>query len=392
MKILKLIKLDLKRYMANKTLVFIMIVMPIILAVTTLSLKTMMNNDYFDRFSIGIVNYDNSSDMDMLLNIVKNTNSIKENVDIYDLEYDEAREQLEEDEIMAIVVIPKSFAKNIYYGKKSYIEIYEKEESLDKIQSVIFKRIAYEAIDLGAYAQGNLDLLWDAMGDENYTNSEKSKIYEKNAKALLLNIVGRNRMFNMQNSNSNTIYYFVTFFVLFVFINSLFIFITVSSDEDNNMLTRLKINNYKYSEYIFSKFLVSTLLQIALYGIPLSILVSFYDISIVKILFSVLIIAVCSNELIYLVLNIINSKKIAIGMYISLIVFMMCNMENQILNPISKGIDLILNVINNNALINFSEIILFMVSLFICNYIATKIKKIKGGYTHEKMSKLWARK
>lgn len=383
MKLFKLIKLEYKRYFSNKILLIFMTLLPLLLSLSSILFFKYISNLNMENSNIAIVNNDLSDDMDMLMAILKNTDSIKENGRLIPLEYDEALDDLKGNKVDMVIVIPYRFTKDIYTGNKTYIEIIENENSKNKLKSIIFKKVALEGISLGVYAQKSLDIIWNSMDENNYSQDSMTKVYNDNAKDLLLNIAGRNKMFDIKDKPTHLLYYFMIIFVLFIYISGLLVFVTIKNDSNSSIINRLKLNNYTYNQYILSKFVVSISLQLIIYGIPIFIFMTLIDVLSIKSIIAILLISLCSNIVIFFVLRILKRNSWVIIIYSLLLCYWLLNRNNLILNPVGKSVYLLIDIFSKNSFEKFNSLLVLTILLCVTTF-STKIKfnyfirKLKG--------------
>ena len=368
MKFSKLLELEYRRYLSNKALFIVMLILPIVLITGAVSLMSYISGSNLKETTIAVVNNDPGQEMDMFLELLKNTDSVKENATILELDYNEAVDSLEEDNIDMVVVVPEGFTSNIYYGRESSIEIIHKDSAINNIKTTVFKKVAVDGIELGVVTQGNLNIMKAAMQEAGYSKEEIRETYNKNAKNIILNIANRNKMFDMESEDTNIIYFSILFLIAFIYLNSLVVFVVTDDERSIGLLDRLKINNVDKKRYTLSKFIISTALQVLLYGIPLSILMISNNSFTLLAVISIVLICICSNLLIYLIAKVTRKKSVTVIIGLALIIFWTSKVGELHWNTIESSTYLLMDIINGGNLENLFIMIISTIILFILNF------------------------
>ncbi|WBW97824.1 ABC transporter permease [Oceanirhabdus sp. W0125-5] len=407
MNILKLMRIDFKRYFSNKVLVVIMLVMPVVLATSSVFVLDKVNKNELGIIAIAIVNEDRDNpDTRMILGQIESSKSIKESIKIYHCEYIKGEKMLKNDMISAVFVIPEGFANNLLYGKETSIKLIMNEDKND-IKTMLIRSLSKKSIQVVGYAQNSINIIWDEMKAAGVSKEDRNKATIKVAKSIILNSIGRNRMFNMGNKIIIFEYYISIFLVLFIVLNVYFIFSTIIVDDEVNIKQRLEINNYTNTQYIISKLVSTLIIQLSLYGVPLYLISRYFSIgNSFKLGMTVIILTFFSVELLLVLFKILKKRQWILSAYVISIVIMLfmsgvlpitygwyTNYVQAItkvdINPMKQGIYLILDGITGENRVEFLGIIrscIYMISLYTLIIIINKSRYyINRGIGNEKI-------
>ncbi len=364
----KLMELEYKRYLSNKILFIIMFILPIFTIITVVGAINYLSGSNLYNSTIAIVDCDGGEDMNMFMGILKNTNSISENAELIDKDYETAMNELEADKIDIVVVIPEKFTSDIYHGRETYLEIIHKQSSVDSVKTKVFKKVAIDGVNLGIIAQENLDEVRKILKEEGYSSKEIRENYNDNITKLLLNIMSRNKIFEIEEYNTSIMYFIALFFVIFVFLNGLIVFV-ISNDENNiNILNRLKINNINYNDYILCKFIISTILQVVLYGVPVGIACIMINNFSVKLVVAIVVICIFANLIIYVLSKITKNKIITVGIVLAIVIIGGSGVGKFELNIIEECTYALINIFNNRSMDKLSILSVASCIMFIFNF------------------------
>ena len=364
----KLMELEYKRYLSNKILFIIMFILPTFIIIGVVSTINYLSGSNLYSSTIAIVDCDGGEDMNMFMRILKDTDSISENAELIERDYETAMNELEEDKLDIVVVIPEKFTSDIYYGRETYLEIIHKKSSMNSVKTKVFKKVAIDGIELGITIQENLDEVRKILKEDGYSSDEIRKNYNENIAKLLLNIINRNKIFEIKSDNTNVMYFIALFFVIFVFLNGLIVFV-ISSDENNiSILNRLKINNIDYNKYILSKFIISTLLQIVLYGIPVVIACILLKSLSIKLIIAIVIICIFGNLTIYLFSKITKNKIFTVAIVLGIIVIGSSGIGKLEFNIIETCTYSLISILNNKGVEKLYLLSFLSCGMFVFNF------------------------
>ncbi len=407
MNILRLIRIDFKRYFANKVLVIIMVLMPILLASMCVFVLDKSNKNELGIMSLALVNEDSDdSDTKMILGQIESSQSIKDNINLYHCEYTQAENKLKNGEVSAIFVIPKGFASKLLYGKETSIKLIMNEDNND-IKTMLIRSLSKKSIQVVGYAQNSINIIWDEMKAAGFNKEERNKATIRVAKSIILNSIGRSRMFNMGNKIIIFEYYISIFLVLFIFLNVYFIFMTIIIDDKVDIKQRLEINNYKNGEYVISKLIIATVIQLLLYGLPLYLVSRYFNVGdSLKLVLAVTILTLYTIVFLLVLFKILKRQQWILPVYmISGIVLLFMSgvlpitygwgvhcvqaISKVDINPMKQGIYLILDGITGENQVQFIGIIrscVYMISIYGLIFIINKIRIfINRGRWNEKV-------
>lgn len=392
MKIFKLINLNFTRFIRNKKNFALMMLLPIVFIIIVFIGLNYYNRGNFKKLEVGIVNLDSHRDTALILSIIKETPSVKEIINFNELhDIKDVTEQINEKDIDCGIVIPQEFISGIYHNNKGEISLYSHSNS--NLQTIIFKNLVYEVVDLSDYMRNSLNVLWESMKTANIPNETRIQIYEKEAKILIMNIVARDSMFIYENGRTIYVYYFVYIILVFMYINLIIMYRNMSSTGEEDISKRMKLMNYSNSELLISKGILSVLMQsiVNLFLIGLALL--YLKVDIITILINILIITLYNGIVVITILNLLPKRSASFIGLISMLVFMIINGSSRFYNPLNKSINIIFDTLYNRRFIYYRSILLSVAAMVLMNILIVRIKKNfivrKEGVYNENMSKLW---
>ncbi|MCM1992153.1 ABC transporter permease [Oceanirhabdus seepicola] len=406
MNVLRLIRIDFKRYFSKKVLVIIMVLMPILFASMSVFVLDKANKNELGVISMALVNEDGDDpDTKMILGQIESSKSIKDNIKLYHCEYTQAENKLKNGTVSAIFVIPEGFASNLLYGKETSIQLIMSEDKND-IKTMLIRSLSKKSIQVVGYAQSGINIIWDEMKAEGFNKEERNKATIRVAKSIILNSIGRSRMFNMGNKRIIFEYYISIFLVLFIFINVYFIFTTIIVDDQVYIKQRLEINNYTNSEYVISKISITIIIQLLLYGLPLYLVSRYFCIGdALKLVLSVSVLTLYTGLFLMVLLNILKKRQWILPVFVisGIVLLVMSGVlpitygwgANYVqaiskvdINPMKQGIYLILDGITGENQVQFIGIIkscIYMIFIYALIFIIKDSKNYMRGRWNEKV-------
>lgn len=176
--------------------------------------------DEESKISIGVVCYDDSAIMDMAKNMLGSIKTIKENLNLIFTYEDEAMDNLEKGNYMAVIVIPDKAVEHIISGKNTPIDVVFPENA--GYEAAIFKELADAAVNLLASSQAGIYSVYDFYGD-NYRRLYIAPALERLNARYIKTVILREDFFK----NTTVVatgkldvmeYYMVSGMVLFMFL------------------------------------------------------------------------------------------------------------------------------------------------------------------------------
>ena len=189
--------------------------------------------------------------------------------------------------------------------------------------------------------------------------------------------------------------------------NVYFIFTTIIVDEEGHIKQRLEINNYTNTEYIISKSIITLIIQLSLYGLPLYLVSRYFSIgNPLKLGVSVTVLTLYTLVFLLVLFKILKKSQWVLPVYvISIIVMLFMSgvlpitfdwilhyaqlISNIDINPIKQGVYLVLDGIIGENQVQFIGIIrscIYMVSIYGLIFIINKSKNyLNRGKGNEKM-------
>lgn len=167
------------------------ILMIIIVLMIALGAKGILSDkpqiDDKDKVSIGVVCYDDSKMMELAKRILTSTKSITESIHLTFMEEKRAEELLEENRLMAVIIIPDNVVSDIMTGKNTPIDIRFSRNA--GYEAAAFKEIADAAVNFLASAQAGIYSVYDFYNENNqsnYIDDALDRLNERYIKTVLL--------------------------------------------------------------------------------------------------------------------------------------------------------------------------------------------------------------
>ena len=329
---IKLTFIYLKRYISRKTNIAIMLISPIILALlfSVAIAPTINDNRLIDNFSVALVDNDDSMQTKLVVNHLINSDSVKDLVDVKDADLETAKEMLNDDEVAAIVIIPKEFGEKLMNGESMTFDIILSETQSFSAQ--LITNMLTEAVSLISLAQSGVDTIYFAFNESPLEYEEFKDDYHKSFTDLYSNIFARNEMFINKRDVSLfgdlvPIEYFISALVVVLLMISAMIVIDFNvKDYKSGIIRRLELINISNFKLNISKLLAGTIFLMIEFIIVIIILFSIFDayikINLAATFISIFIIALFANILCLFLSSIINDSIIAKNIYLAIILIL----------------------------------------------------------------------
>ncbi len=206
------------------------------------------------RIKIGVVSYDDSTMMDIAKGFLTSQESITESLDLIFMDEDEAERRLENNELMAVMIIPDNVIKDIISGKNTPVEV--RFPTNAGYEAAAFKEIGDAAVNLLASSQAGIYSVYDFYKENNrksYIDDALDRLNERYIKTVLLRegffenttVVATGELGVME-------YYIISGMILFLFlfgINS----IVFSKEHTKEAVAMLEYNKVGISKQLIAR-------------------------------------------------------------------------------------------------------------------------------------------
>jgi len=252
----KLFKFEVKRYFSNTALLIIACVVPILLIVTLLGsmLPVLFRGAELNDIDIALFNEDSTFETNMIIRHLAEADSVEDFIDIIEVDsLLEGEEMLEDNQVSAIIHIPKNLQENLYQGKSQTLYFYAGEGNKQIV------RLIYDMLDSGLnninQAQKSVDIVYYSMRDMGYSSADASVKYRSMAEDLFTNIISRSDIYTDYSEVSatgdylNIEYYLISTLLLSLFFLALPICAKMSKDKKSGVMDRggFYLNIFAYS-------------------------------------------------------------------------------------------------------------------------------------------------
>lgn len=264
---LSIIKNDLKMLWGNKAALACLLFVPpiLILVFSKIMVPVFGINTFIKPFSIAIVDYDNSMGSRMAISSLETKGYISDLVSTIQIEESEARKQLKDGYISAVVIIPQGFATSLYEGSNRSLSVYV--NSRQGTNSELAKSFFMSAGDMVTAGQSGIYTIYHMLVKTGIGHEESYKKTQDAMNKLVLMSMGRNEVFEKSVVTdmpqiSPTQYYIVGISVMFMMLSGVAGVRLMTHDYEAGTMARILISPLSILKYILAK--LTTIVAIGL--------------------------------------------------------------------------------------------------------------------------------
>lgn len=274
MKLLTLIRYDLKHYFNSKTALLAMTILPIltILAAVKISTALLVNHSFVAPITLLIVDEEESFYTNLLIQNIIETPSLQNNIEIIKTSKEEGPKLLDKNEAAGMVIIPNQFTTNMQNG------IYEPLIVIGNynkpLQATMIKEGMESVTNLMSAAQSAVFTVCDYARENKVSPKELDLIFKTSALSFSSKALGRDQIFSETIKTpwmdmAPIYFYFSSVLVLFISLYGLQGMYLYINERQNKLTTRIRTIGIPLWKIILAKWISLTLFLFIQAGIIL---------------------------------------------------------------------------------------------------------------------------
>ncbi len=196
MKLLTLIKYDLKHYFNSITALLAMIVLPILIIVAAVQISTALfvNHSFVDPITLLIVDEEQSFYTNFFIQKIIETPSLQTNIEIIKTNQEEGQKLLDTNKGAGMVIIPETFTDDMQKGIYQPLTVIGNHNK--PLQATMIKEGMESVTNLMSAAQSAVFTVIDYAREQGLTENEIDQIFQKSAISFSLKALGRDQLFS----------------------------------------------------------------------------------------------------------------------------------------------------------------------------------------------------
>lgn len=266
------VKLDFKRIKANtlRLLVFSIQMVILCMAIGIAGSHILYADKNVQPFVLAIVDKEDSEWTHMIIDTIKQMETVTELCEIQMMEEKEAIKKLSRDEVMAIAIIPEHFVHDVMVGINTPLTIQKKNSTM--IESVVIDKLIVAGVKLLSAAQAGVYSTLDCYelygADEgasyNVLMQEINLIFAKK-------MLARNRMFEVEEVRATGAittleHYILSGFIVMMMLSLMLVMNIIEPLNERDMLMRYSVSKIKGRYLVIQKLISLSIFNIVLGG------------------------------------------------------------------------------------------------------------------------------
>lgn len=266
------VKLDFKRIKANtlRLLVFSIQMVILCMAIGIAGSHILYADKNVQPFVLAIVDKEDSEWTHMIIDTIKQMETVTELCEIQIMEEKEAIKKLSRDEVMAIAIIPEHFVHDVMVGINTPLTIQKKDSTM--IESVVIDKLIVAGVKLLSAAQAGIYSTLDCYelygtDDGASYNVLMQEINLTFAKKML----ARNRMFEVEEVRATGAittleHYILSGFIVMMMLSLMLVMNIIEPLNERDMLMRYSVSKIKGRYLVIQKLISLSAFNIVLGG------------------------------------------------------------------------------------------------------------------------------
>ena len=245
MKLLTLIKYDLKNYLRSKTAFVAMIVLPliVILAATYISTALFVSDSFMPPITLLIADQEQSFYTKFFIQKIEETPSLQGNMEIIKTTTKEGQALLDGNKAAALVIIPKDFSANMQRGIFDPLIVIGNHNK--PLQATMVKEGMESVTNLMSGAQSAVFTVVDYASKNNLSQEAINQIFNRSALSFSLKALGRDQIFSQTIKTpwmdmEAAHFYFSSLLVLFISLYGLQGMYLILHERHTQLTTRIR--------------------------------------------------------------------------------------------------------------------------------------------------------
>lgn len=266
------VKLDFKRIKANtlRLLVFSIQMVILCMAIGIAGSHILYADKNVQPFVLAIVDEEDSEWTHMIIDTIKQMETVTELCEIQIMEEKEAIKKLSRDEVMAIAIIPEHFVHDVMVGINTPLTIQKKDSTM--IESVVIDKLIVAGVKLLSAAQAGIYSTLDCYelygtddgASYNVLMQEINLIFAKK-------MLARNRMFEVEEVRATGAittleHYILSGFIVMMMLSLMLVMNIIEPLNERDMLMRYSVSKIKGRYLVIQKLISLSIFNIVLGG------------------------------------------------------------------------------------------------------------------------------
>lgn len=196
MKLLMLIKYDLKNYFNSITALVAMIILPILIIVAAVQISTALfvNHSFVDPITLLIVDKEKSFYTNFFIQKIVETPSLQANIEILKTNQEQGQKLLDTNKAAGMVIIPETFTDDMQKGIYQPLIVIGNHNK--PLQATMIKEGMESVTNLMSAAQSAVFTVIDYAREQGLGEDEINQIFQKSAISFSLKALGRDQLFS----------------------------------------------------------------------------------------------------------------------------------------------------------------------------------------------------
>lgn len=274
MKLLTLIRYDLKNYFHSKVAFLAMIILPILIVLGAVQISTTLfvNHSFVDPITLIIVDQEKSFYTNFFVQKIIETPSLQKNIEIVRTSKEEGQKLLDTNKAAGMVIIPEEFTDNMQRGIYEPLMVIGNHNK--PLQAIMIKEGMESVTNLMSAAQSAVFTVVDYARMAGLSENDIDQIFQKSAISFSLKALGRDQIFsemiktpwmNMEPVH----FYFSSILALFISLYGLQGMYLTIRQRQNKITIRIRSVGIPLWKIILSKWIALSLFLFAQAGIIL---------------------------------------------------------------------------------------------------------------------------
>lgn len=266
------IKLDFKRMKANtlRLLVFSIQMVILCMAIGIAGSHILYADKNVQPFVLAIVDKEDSEWTHMIIDTIKQMETVTELCEIQMMGEEEAIKKLSRDEVMAIAIIPEHFVHDVMVGINTPLTIQKKDSTM--IESVVIDKLIVAGVKLLSAAQAGIYSTLDCY--ELYGTDEGASYHVLMQEINLIfakKMLARNRMFEVEEVRATGAittleHYILSGFIVMMMLSLMLVMNIIEPLNERDMLMRYSVSKIKGRYLVIQKLISLSIFNIVLGG------------------------------------------------------------------------------------------------------------------------------
>lgn len=266
------VKLDFKRMKANtlRLLVFSIQMVILCMAIGIAGSHILYADKNVQPFVLAIVDKEDSEWTHMIIDTIKQMETVTELCEIQMMGEEEAIKKLSRDEVMAIAIIPEHFVHDVMVGINTPLTIQKKDSTM--IESVVIDKLIVAGVKLLSAAQAGIYSTLDCY--ELYGTDEGASYHVLMQEINLIfakKMLARNRMFEVEEVRATGAittleHYILSGFIVMMMLSLMLVMNIIEPLNERDVLMRYSVSKIKGRYLVIQKLISLSVFNMVLGG------------------------------------------------------------------------------------------------------------------------------